>query len=291
MSTHINCHEILSELRINLGEYSESFLSASESMQRYRNAQLMREINRAQGFLYAMIAKRQPSLFVTSVNLTGVDSVFTLPTDFGRLALFRDDKGRKVYSIVEDERRRADATGNQRIYYPRGKTFVLDKSGVTDTYELIYLKLCRPIHCGIAPTGAAASMTLDPNYGNKTEDYYNNMILENVTQDWVDTITDYSNARVATIAETAVDGDVYGLVSDLPEWAHTLIAPKALIEAKLKSPHPKLKPTKAEVTEFKEQLVETMRLYLVRDDTQVDWADLFTNFGPSIAAGGMIVSE
>jgi len=291
MSTYINAHQILSEVRIGLGEFNESFMTAAEKLNKHRNDELLRQINRAQDFLYAFIAKRQPSLFTSNTSLTGVNSVFTLPSDFGKVKLFRDDNARKVFNISEDERRRSADTGSERLYYRRGNTLVLDKSGVTKTYDLIYITKPRPIHAGVASAGAATSITLDSNYARKIADTYNGMTIENITQDWVDTIDDYTAARVATISETAAKSDIYGLVSELPEWSHHLIAPRAILQAKASSPIAKAKPTKAEIDLFNEDLITTMREWLIPDETEVDWADMFTQFEPATAPGGMIVAE
>lgn len=291
MSTYINAHQILGEVREGLGEYSESFLTAAETMMKHRNSNLLRHINRSQDFLYALIAKRMPGQFVTSEQVTGVNSVFTLPANFGKLVLFRDEKGRKVHRIGEDDRRTTEQTGSDSQYYQRGNTFVLDKSGVTKTYELIYTWKPRPIHAGVASAGGLASMTLDANYASKVVDQYNGMVVENITQDWVDTVTDYSTARVATIAETAASKDIYGLVSELPEWCHSLIAPKALLIAKASSPIAKSRPTREEKDEFNLDLMTVMRQWLVPDDANVDWAGTFSNFEPSVDAGSVIIAE
>lgn len=292
MSTYQNAHQILSEVRQGLGEYSESFLTAPQTLLKFKNLQLLNEINRAQDFLYGLIARRRPDMFTKAETLNGVDSVYTLPWDYAKLELFRDSNGYKINPIGEDERAPTGSSGSRYCYYRRGNTLVLDKSGITADCELIYTSKPRRIHCGIASAGAAKSITLSTDFAPKIADYFNSMLIENVTGDWVDTITDYSEARVATIAETGAKGNIYGLVSELPDWSHELIAPRAILHFKATNPLVKSRPTREEVEDFKELLITTLRMYLPKDGAETDWADMFTSFGPStLAAGGFILTE
>lgn len=144
---------------------------------------------------------------------------------------------------------------------------------------------------GMASAGDALSITLDTNQAPKIVDYYNGMTIENRTQDWADTIDDYTAARVATIsAETAAANDYYGLVSELPEWCHHLMAPKAVIELK-SSPISQEPPTKFEKGQFDEDLITTLRGFAAPDSEDQDMEELFTRYEPNVSVGMGIVAN
>ena len=108
--------------------------------------------------------------------------------------------------------------------------------------------------------GAAASIPLAPT-AKKIADYYNGLKIENITKDWIDTITDYATTRVATIAETAAANDYYGTISDIPEPFHFLLIPRAIFEITGNYPIVKEKPNQSGVQIFNEDLLATLRAY------------------------------
>jgi hypothetical protein len=88
---------------------------------------------------------------------------------------------------------------------------------------------------GQAAAGAATSITLASD-ASKIVDFYNGVEIENITQDWLDTIDDYATTRVATISETAAASDWYGTVPETPEPFNHLIGKMAVILVKAEFP-------------------------------------------------------
>jgi len=292
MSTYKNCYELVSSMRRRLNEYSAAKVQGTDTTGAYLNELIVEKINESIRELYGFIARRSPNLFLGEASLTGVNSVFTLPWDFGKLLLFNNDKGRKVYPIAQDERKPTDSTGSDRLYYRKGNTLVLDKSGITKTYDLIYRKKPRNIHLGKASAGAATSITLDVTYAPKIADYFNGMTIENITQDWVDEIDDYTAARVATISETAAANDYYGIVPEIPEEVHHLIAPRATMLIVEESPvGQKTNVSGDEYNTWLEQLKVAL-LEITDESGDTDWEEMFTSFEPNVPLGsGIITSE
>jgi len=259
MGTYHNGYSILSDVREDLHVHSTALVQGTETHSPYSNAQILRKINNAQDFIYSLLIKRIKGQFLESVDLTGVDSVFTLPWNFGYLREFKNEDGYKVFPIDIDSLPLNSGTGSDRKYYRKGNTLVLTESGVTETYTLWYYKKPRELNQGMSSAGGALSLTL-ASTAKAIADYYNNMIIENVTDDWTDTISDYTAARVATITETGAASKYYGIVSELPEVFHPLIAPKAVLSLKL-MPISKQKPTVAEKAEWEEMLLEALRSF------------------------------
>ena len=277
MATYENCYEILANVRQGLNEYSTALLQGTDATGAYLNSFLIKAINRSVRHIYGLLLMRMPEIFYESIDLVGVNSVFTLPWDFGRCLYFKDENGLQVFRINPKQLKLANETGNDRLYYQSGQTFVLDKDGVTKTYTLQYYRKPREIHAGKASTGGSKSITLDAAFAKKIADYYNGMLYENVTKDHIDTITDYTAARVATIAaETAAENDYYGIVSDIPEPFHHLIAPKAVHLIKNDSPVAQEKPTSQSLDEWTANLSEAIQSYSGSDDGDVE--DLFLDF-------------
>jgi hypothetical protein len=268
MDTYLSAHHILRDVRESLGEYSPALLTGEDDTGANSNTWLTRRINEAQAFLYAILLKTIPDEFYAETTITGVNSVFTLPWDFGRAVQLRTDNGTIVSPILPKHRPDNNSTGSQYLYYRKGNTFVLTKSGITDTYTLYYRTKPREIHSGRAAAGGALSITLDSSFAPVIADYYNEMMIENLTDAWVDTITDYSAARVATITETATANAIYGLVSELPEPFHFLIAPRAVLQAREQSSHPKIRPGRTEYANWTDLLIETLTSYGIGEDKQ-----------------------
>ena len=281
MSTYENCYEILGDVRKGLNEYNEGYHNGTDTTGPHRNEYLVKKINEAQRFLYAILLQRIPGEFLQETTLTGVNSVYTLPWDFGRLLYFKDEYGRQVFPISPKKLRLTEETGTDRLYYRKGNTFVLDKAGVTETYTILYYRKPRDLEQGRAISGGSQSITL-ASTAKGIADYYNGMTIENITNDWIDTIDDYTAARVATISETAVANDYYGIVSDLPEMFHFLIAPKAIHLVKSSSPVVQEKPTEYELKNWNNLLVETLKAFVGSDDEDVE--ELFVDYDQDIGA-------
>lgn len=284
MGTYENCYDILADVRRDINEYSEAYVQGADEGS-FSNELIIQKINLAQFFIFNLLFQRKPHLFRKTVELTAVDSVFTLPADFARLEWFKDDLGTPVKEIGV-----ADITpyGSSEIsYYRAGNTLVLEKSGSTKTYTLYYTWKPRKIFSGKSTAGGAASITF-PTVASKTVDYYNGMLIENKTQDWVDTITDYSTSRVATILETAAQDDYFGIVPEIPDMFHHLIAPKASMLLRLSSPLAQTRVTKAEADSYWEDLVETYRAYAGSSGDQ-DLAEVFQDFTIGNPVLGIVV--
>lgn len=275
MSTYENCYELLSDVRQGLNEYSTGLLQGTDTSGPHINSYLVKMINKAVRHIYGLLLRRIPEEFLEEKQLTGVNSVYTLPWDFGRLLYFKDNDGNQVFSIDPKRLKLENETGSDRLYYRKGNTIVLDKDGVTDTYTLLYYRKPRELTQGKASAGAALSITLSTD-AKKIADYYNGMIIENITQDWIDTISDYAATRVATITQTAVANDYYGIVSDIPEQFHHLIAPKAVHIVKMESPVAQEKVSSASLEEWNKMLVEALQAYVGSDDQ--DYEDFFADY-------------
>jgi len=263
MPTYLNGYTLLEKLWIQLVGYSSNiadYITADDTSGPYSNAQIMDGINAAQRYLYSILLGRIPYEFEEEVELTGVSSVYTLPADFGELRYFKDSDGYQIHPIGPDGRRTTSGTGSDQHYYRKGNTLVIDKASVTEVCTLIYYRKCREVEQGKASAGAATSITFATT-AKLIADYYNGLTLENITQDWVDTIDDYAVTRVATISETAAANDYYGTVSDLPEPFHFLLIPRAVFEITGNYPIVKEKPNVSGVTFFDQQLLATLRAY------------------------------
>jgi len=284
MSTYKNCYTIMEEVRRGLNEYSTIYAQATDTSGGYQNAEIVNEINKAHRYIYDFILRHIPKALLTSTTLTGVASVFTLPFDFGKLLVFKDDKLRKVYPIHIDRLKISGSTGNKRLYYRKGNTLVLDRDSVTDTYTLWYYKKCRTLDQGAATATNTLATTAVP-----IADYYNNMQLENISDSEVSTITDYTAARVVSITNQMDSGDFYGIISDLPEMFHYLIEMKALINLK-NYPQSMIRPTEIEILDFKDQLITSVKAYAGTDE-DIDMEEIFLDLEPSLPYRLGIVSE
>jgi hypothetical protein len=263
MSTYFNGYALLEKLWIQLVGYGPNianYLDGTDTTGPYSNPQIMDGINDAQRFLYSTLMTRIPYEFEEETSLTGVSSVYTLPANFGTLRYFKDSDGLQIHPIKTNQRRATSGTGSEQRYYRKGNTLVIDKANMTEVCTLIYYRKHRDIEQGKAAGGGAASITFAIT-AKKIVDYYNGLLLENATKDWIDTITDYTTGRVATIAETAAADDYYGTVSDLPEPFHFLLVPRALFEITGKYPIVKEKPGVSGIELFNQDLLATLRAY------------------------------
>lgn len=253
MGTYMNCYDLVGKVRKLLDEHSDQLKKGRDVTGKYSNDQIVDGINAAQRFIYSMLLKRHPSYFFETADLTGVDSVFTLPWDFGQLLYFKDENGRQIFPIQEKNRHIGASAGYDRLYTQRNNTLVLDKSGVTDAYALFYYRKPRDLNYGKAGSNSGALSIELASSAKGLADYYNGMIVEDATQGWVDTITDYTAVRVATILQTAAENDYYGIVSDLPEMFHHLIIPRAVMSITGLYPGAKEKPSSSGSTLFNDE--------------------------------------
>lgn len=278
-----NAREVVSVIRRGLNEYSTAYLQSTDTSGLYLDAFLTDMMNNAQNKIYALLLKHIPDQFKESTAITGVDSVFALPWNFGKIIEFRDANGHKVHPVRVSALPATGATGSKSEYHRKGNTLVLTRSGVSDTYTLWYRTKPRRIHHGQTTDGDAESILFPSTYAPTIADYYNGMSIEDYTADWVDTIDGYTAARVATISETAADSDWYGIVSELPEVFHPFIAPRAIILAKEIHPAAQEKPSIREIGMWSEELTEAIRGF-GGEGEDITPEDIWLDF-PTIASG------
>lgn len=276
--TYINAYEILSQVRYDLNEYSTAFVQATDTSGAFQNSQLMAKINQAQRIIWNTLFNQNPEEFLKSVTLTFTSSVATLPTDFYRFKRLENSDGIKIEKVSLDSKHVYDDLGTEYQYYRYYQSLRIDKDGVSGSYTLWYYWKPRELDQGMTSAGGALSATLATT-AKKIADYYNNMTIENITEDAVDTITDYSSARVCTVSNTWAASKYYGLVSELPEPFHHLIQPRATILCK-SLPQSPVQPTKIELMDFNDMLRETLRGYAGTSFTDVSIEEVINDFQP-----------
>lgn len=280
MSNHKNCFELVKEVRYGLNEYDDALASGDDNIGGFKNQYIIGQINLVIRELYAMIARRRPDAFITEASLTAVNSVLTLPSDFSKMILLRDQYGNKVSSIEQIQRRRTSDQGSTYVYYKMGNTLVIDRQSDSGVYTIIYKKKPRDIHQGKASAGGALSITLSAvdRLSKAVASYYNGMIIEDITADWDSVISAYTVNRVATVTGTAAAEDFYALVPEIPEWSHHLIAPRAVLFCKL-NPISKDPPTKAQLEDYKELFLAAFRENATPEE-DIDYEEMFARFEP-----------
>jgi len=284
MSTYKNAYRLVEDVRRGINEYSTAYMEATDTSGAHSNALIVDELNKAQGFIYSLLIKRIPGEFLASASLTGVASVFTLPWDFGKLVVFKDNYNQKVHSIDIDRLKLSGSTGNKRLYYRKGNTLVLDKDSITDTYTLWYRKRPRDVDMG----KASAEDTLATTSKN-IADYYNGMYIENVSDSEADLITDYTAARVITHTDTLDSGDFYGIVPDIPEMFLDLIAPRAIMQMKL-LPTTQVTMTKFDTNNFNDMVMTSLRAFAGSSE-DITAEELFLDLEPAVPTRMGIVAN
>ena len=258
--TYENAYEILCEVRRGINEYSTAYAQGTDTSGAYDNPDIIRKINNAQKFLADLLFNREPQLFYKSATLTPVLNVLTMPVDFYRLRRLENSDGLRMDIVPLEEKRPTGDAGSYRQVYWVGGTLVLN-ADITDPFTLYYVSRTREIHSGLSSAGGVLSLTLEAPTAKKLLSYYNGMILEQVTDDWVDTISAYTTSRVATlVVQTGAASKYYGLVSELPECLHPFIGRKAtlLMRDTYKSLE---KPTPTSLALFQGDLNQTLLSY------------------------------
>ena len=287
--TYKNAYEIMEDVRYGLNEYSSDYVESVDTSGMFANAFLQQQINDAQRKIYSRLLQLIPGEFLESVSLTGVNSVYTLPWNYGAVVEFKDNQGLKVFPSSISILPRSGSTGSDRYYYKDGQTFVLNKSGVTDIYTLWFRTKPRDLHFGKATSGSGALVLELSTDGKALDDYYNGMTVENRTQTLVETITDYvGSTRKATVASTPVTADWYGLVSELPEPFHHLIAPRAVLLAKSRHPDSKTQPSPSEIQLWVDDFEETLMAFAGSQE-DVSSEDIFNDYDSGGGSPGVLV--
>ena len=224
---------------------------------------------------------------VARTVISFVSSVASLPWDFGRLLQLETSQGYRVLPSSAQFLPISGQEGSEYKYYRRGNNLVLNKASVTDTYYIWYYRQPRDLTHGYCGTGAATSIVLqDVNHTKRLNDYYNGLIIEDITQKFQNEVTDYvASTGACTITGTSVTADLYGFVSELPDDFHYLIAPLAVILTKAQHPASQEKPTPEEQKLWLEMLTSTMHAFIGSDDN--DTVDLWADFGSASAGAGI----
>lgn len=283
-----NAYQILSDVRDDLNEFSDAYVQGTDTSGAYSNRQLMKAINLSQGMIHALLMQRKKAFFLKLVDASVVNSVYTLPPDFGSLRVFQDANYTKVFRIPPELTRVLNQEGSKKYYHEQAGTYILNKSGVTETYRIYYYWKPRELDTGMSSAGAAATVTLATT-AKKRADYYNGMGIENVTDDETDTISDYTAARVATVSNTWAASKYYGIVSDLPEAFHEHIAPLATIIIKNRSVVSMEKASKEEIFDANQALVTAMGAWAPLSEDE-DIEDNFQDYEPTVPFWGGILT-
>lgn len=252
-----NCYGMLEEIRTDLNEYTTALVQGSE-VGSYDNTDIIRKVNSAQRFIFNILFNQMPELFLTSLSVTGSSGVYTIPSDCLRMDSIFDSNNNPIKPINIQEQKMTSSSGSDYLYYRKGNTIVRD-SGSSDSLTFYYYYMVKDLTQGMSSAGGASSLTLATT-AKPIADYYNNIVIENITDGWASTISDYSAARVATLTGTGAASKYYGTVSQLPDVFHPLISQRAtlLLRNSIVSPQ---KPTAADMNDFKENLIETMKSF------------------------------
>jgi hypothetical protein len=279
-----NCYKLVEVCRRDINEFSAGKLAGTDTSGKYSNSQIVDKINISQRFIHSVLMKFVPEEFITTTTLTGVDSVYTLPWDFGTLIQFEDPQKRKIYPSSVKNLPTQGSTGSDQLYYRKGRTLVLNKSGVTDTNTLHYYTKPRDLHFGQAQAGSGASTLVMENTAKSRDDYYNGVIVENFTSAFESEITDFTASTYsAAITGTAVANDYYGTVSEMPEEFHFLISLWAIILLK-EHPASQEKPTQREYNHFQEMFTSALSGFTGNPE-DVNPVDIWADFGQSPSPG------
>jgi hypothetical protein len=263
---YVNCYGMLEEIRTNLNEYTTGLVQGSE-VGVYDNTDIVRKINSSQKFIFNVLFGMMPELFLTSKSVTGSSGVYTIPSDCHKMDSIFDGDGIQILPI-NVQMQNITSNGSNYMYVRKGNTIVLD-SGISSAMTFNYYTTVKDLTQGMSSAGSASSLTLATT-AKPIADYYNDITLENITDGWSTTISDYTAARVATITGTGAASKYYGTVSQLPDVFHSMIVQRATIELK----NSVVSPQRAEVGEladFKDNLIEVIKSFAgSRNDISMD---------------------
>jgi hypothetical protein len=274
MPTYANCYEILSQVRYGINEFSTALVQSTDTTGSFKNEELIRQINNAQYYLWAVLFGQFPEYFLTSASIAFSSSVATLPADCFKIKEVSDSDGYPLSPISVNQRHISG--GSSLLYYRYGNSLRIDEDSVTETGTFWYYSRCRELDTGLTSAGGATTATLATT-SKAIADYYNNMKIENVTDSTVDTITDYTAARVCTVSNTWAASKYYGIVSDLPEIFQPLISEYAILQLK-KNPKVPLQVTPADVALFGEMLREAMKSFAGTQNGDVSIDSIINDF-------------
>lgn len=273
-----NCWNILNSVRYAINEQSTAYTNGTDTTGAFQNSYLIEQINRAQYYIHSTLFQQFPDIFLTSATLTFSSSSATLPADCFKIKEITSSDNYPIIPINSKERRVGNMIGDRYAYYRKGDTVVLDRTGISDASTLWYYTRCREITTGMSSAGGALSLTLATT-ARGIADYYNGMTIENVTDNWVDTISDYAANRVCTLAaQTGAASKYYGIVSELPEIFHHLITRKAehLVKCDIVSPQVA---NNFDLADFNEDLRAALSAYAGTNNGDCDIDSMINDFG------------
>jgi hypothetical protein len=270
-----NCFEILSQVRYGINEFSTAYVQGTDATGSFKNEELIRQINNSQYYIWSILFGQFPEYFLKSASLVFTNSVATLPSDCFKIKEITDSNGYQIRPIGLDQRH-ISTGGSSNLYYRYGNTIRIDEDSVTDTGTIWYYRRCRELETGLTSAGGALSATLATT-AKAIADYYNDMLIENVTDSTVDTITDYAATRVCVVSNTWAASKYYGIVSDLPEIMQPLIAEYAILQLK-KSPRTPLQIVPADNSLFNEMLRESLKSFAGTLNSDSYISDIINDF-------------
>ena len=208
---------------------------------------LMRRINLSQR-LVAKIVSMSPGdwLIKKSSSLTPSSSVITLPSDCSKPVYLEEVTSGRALPWLDGgvkARRVSRMAGTSldvgyREAYPIRNTIEVNEDSYGEACYLWYEQRVPDLQAGTAAAGAALSLTFpDDRNSVRIADYYNSVTLEATSGTGVgtiDTISDYTAARVATVTGTYSTDTVFGTISLLPEETHMLIILEAALLSLIK---------------------------------------------------------
>lgn len=273
---YLNCYAMLEEVRTELNEYNEKLCQGTETGV-FDNSDIVRKLNISQKFIFNMLFVRLPEIFLTSSSVSGTAGVYTIPADLFQLVNVTNSNGDRINPISVKVKHLQNSSGSDYLYYRSGNTIVRDGGG-SDALTFNYYKAVRDLTQGQSAGGSATTITLGRN-AKGVADYYNSVVLENVSDNWSANISDYTSARVATVGTRSSSGKFYGTVSELPDPFHSLITKKAVLLLKDTIVSPQ-RPEASEISNFREELVDTLRAFTGTGDMNI--AELFYSFRPYV---------
>jgi hypothetical protein len=278
MPTYIgNMYEILSQIRYGLNEYSTALVQGTVTTGAWANEELTRAINNSQNHIWSILFEQFPEYFMKSASIVFTSSVATLPSDCYKIKEISNSDGCPLSPMGVEQRHIHSGSGSKYGYYRYGSTIRIDQDNVSDTGTIWYYWQCRELDTGMTSAGGAASATLATT-SKAIVDYYNGMRIENVTDSTVDTITDYSAARVAVVSNTWAASKYYGIISELPTIFHPLIPDYALIQLK-KNPKSPEGINVIDIQLFDQMLSSSMKSFAGTQNTDYDLNDAINDFG------------
>jgi hypothetical protein len=271
-----NAYEILSQVRYGVNEYSTAKVQGTDTTGAFKNEELTRFINNSQNHLWSILFEQFPEYFMKSASLTFTDSVASLPSDCFKIKEISNSDGYPITPIGVNQRHIVSGAGSKYGYYRYGNTVRIDQDDVSDTSTIWYYWQCRELDTGMTSAGGALSATLATT-SKAIADYYNDMMIENVTDSTVDTITDYTAARVCTVSNTWAVSKYYGIISELPTIFHPLIPEYAVLQLK-KNPKSPVVATTSEILLFDQMLRSAMRSFAGTQNGDYDLNLLINDF-------------